>query len=148
MGAFFNQSIDPHESLLFLDEIQAVPELFAKLRWFAEDLPELAVIAAGSLLDFIFDANSFSMPVGRITYMHMEPMSFEEFLLASEKAGKQIVKRMMVFPISSFFLYFFCDRSFIVNRIILISFYCSNKSGCFQKIESILFLLFLALQEV
>ena len=38
--------------LLFLDEIQAVPEVLAKLRWFAEELPEVPVIAAGSLLDF------------------------------------------------------------------------------------------------
>lgn len=87
LSAFLNQSIDPHECLLFLDEIQAVPELFAKLRWFAEDLPELAVIAAGSLLELILETHTFSMPVGRITYMHLEPMSFEEFLLASEKTG-------------------------------------------------------------
>ena len=44
------QKITPGKSLLFLDEIQAVPELFAKLRWLAEDMPQLPVIAAGSLL--------------------------------------------------------------------------------------------------
>jgi uncharacterized protein len=81
----FNQSIDPQTSLLFIDEIQAAPELMAKLRWFAEDLPELPVIAAGSLLEFILSEHVFSMPVGRINYMHLEPLSFEEFLLASDK---------------------------------------------------------------
>lgn len=77
--------IEPSKSLLFLDEIQAVPELFAKLRWFAEDLPELPLIAAGSLLEFVLEKHTFSMPVGRINYLYMEPLSFEEFLLASNK---------------------------------------------------------------
>ena len=78
-------SIDPKKTLLFLDEIQAAPSLFAKLRWFAEDCPELPVIAAGSLLEFLLHEHTFSMPVGRITYMHLEPLSFEEFLLARDK---------------------------------------------------------------
>jgi len=72
--------IDPASSLLFLDEIQEAPEILAKLRWFYEDLPELPVIAAGSLLEFILQDHAFSMPVGRISYMHLEPLSFEEFL--------------------------------------------------------------------
>lgn len=78
-------NIAAEASLLFIDEIQAVPELLAKLRWFAEDLPQLPVIAAGSLLDFALAEHAFSMPVGRISYMHLEPMSFEEFLLANDK---------------------------------------------------------------
>ncbi|MBP9726995.1 MAG: ATP-binding protein [Gammaproteobacteria bacterium] len=68
--------------LLFLDEIQRFPELLAKLRWFAEEMPELAVIAAGSLLDFALEEHTFSMPVGRVSYLYIEPLSFEEFLLA------------------------------------------------------------------
>lgn len=85
LSVAFNESIDPKKCLLFLDEIQAVPDLLAKLRWFAEDLPELPVIAAGSLLEFVLEKHSFSMPVGRINYMHLEPLSFEEFLLANNK---------------------------------------------------------------
>jgi predicted AAA+ superfamily ATPase len=69
-------------TLLFLDEIQAVPEVLAKLRWFAEELPEMPVIAAGSLLDFTLADHRFSMPVGRITYLHLEPMGFLEFCYA------------------------------------------------------------------
>jgi len=45
-------------------------------------MPELPIIAAGSLLDFALDAHQFSMPVGRIGYMYLEPFSFEEFLMA------------------------------------------------------------------
>ncbi len=77
--------IDPDNCLLFLDEIQAAPQLLSKLRWFAEDLPQLPVVAAGSLLEFVLADHSFSMPVGRIGYMHLEPLSFEEFLLANHK---------------------------------------------------------------
>jgi hypothetical protein len=54
--------------------------VLAKLRWFHEETPKLAVVAAGSLLDFALANHAFSMPVGRITYLHLEPMSFTEFL--------------------------------------------------------------------
>lgn len=79
------QPIDIANSILFLDEIQAAPEILAKLRWFAEDLPELPVVAAGSLLEFVLANHTFSMPVGRISYLHLEPLSFEEFLRAINK---------------------------------------------------------------
>lgn len=69
-------------TLLFLDEIQAVPEVLAKLRWFAEEMPQVPVIAAGSLLDFTLAEHRFSMPVGRISYLHLEPMGFIEFCRA------------------------------------------------------------------
>jgi uncharacterized protein len=82
LGVYFKKKITPAHSILFLDEIQAVPILLSKLRWFAEDLPELPVIAAGSLLEFVLAKHTFSMPVGRIGYMHLEPLSFGEFLLA------------------------------------------------------------------
>jgi predicted AAA+ superfamily ATPase len=78
-------TIDPHKSVLFLDEIQAAPELISKLRWFAEELPDLPVVAAGSLLEFTLADYPYSMPVGRIGYLHIEPLSFEEFLLALGK---------------------------------------------------------------
>ncbi len=67
-------------SLLFLDEIQATPYAIACLRYFREDCPEIPVIAAGSLLEFALAEHSFSMPVGRIEYGHLGPMTFKEFL--------------------------------------------------------------------
>lgn len=87
LAAVFKQDIIPNETVLFLDEIQAAPQLLAKLRWFAEDMPELAIIAAGSLLEFVLAEHAFSMPVGRITYVHLEPFTFEEFLLANQGAN-------------------------------------------------------------
>jgi hypothetical protein len=85
LGSALEIAIEPENSLLFIDEIQEVPELYAKLRWFAEDMPQLPVIAAGSLLELVLHEHTMSMPVGRITYLYLEPLSFEEFLLALEK---------------------------------------------------------------
>lgn len=85
IGATIGKKLDPSKVILFLDEIQAAPELLGKLRWFAEEMPELPVIAAGSLLDFALAKHEFSMPVGRISYMYLEPLSFEEFLTATHQ---------------------------------------------------------------
>lgn len=71
------------KTLLFLDEIQAAPEVFSKLRYFYEKSPDLHIITAGSLLDFTLADHDFSMPVGRIEYLFLGPMNFEEFLEAS-----------------------------------------------------------------
>ncbi len=68
-----------------MDEIQAKPDLFAKLRWFYEYMPELPVIAAGSLLEFVLGSYPMSMPVGRVSYAYLEPLSFIEFLEAQKK---------------------------------------------------------------
>ena len=77
LSVFLNQKIDTSLSLLFLDEIQAAPEILAKLRWFYEECPQLPVVAAGSLLEFVLEEHTFSMPVGRVSYLHLEPLSFE-----------------------------------------------------------------------
>lgn len=87
LEARYGRPAKPGGTLLFLDEIQAAPQLLAGLRYFLEKMPELHVIAAGSLLDFALADRSFSMPVGRIEYLHLGPMTFEEFLLASDGAA-------------------------------------------------------------
>ena len=87
IGHYLGRKIDPEKAILFLDEIQMAPELLASLRWFLEEMPELPVIAAGSLLDFVLASHSFSMPVGRVSYVHIEPLSFEEFLGAMDQEG-------------------------------------------------------------
>ena len=68
--------------LLFLDEIQAAPEALAALRYFHEEMPALHVVAAGSLLEFAIGDTRLPMPVGRIEYLHLGPMTFEDFLNA------------------------------------------------------------------
>lgn len=76
------RKIDTENSILFLDEIQAIPEAIASLRYFYEEFPELAVISAGSLLEFVLEDHVFPMPVGRIEYLHLGPMTFSEYLEA------------------------------------------------------------------
>lgn len=74
--------VDPKTALLFVDEIQGVPKMLQALRYFYEEMPDLAVVAAGSLLEFTLSDHSFPMPVGRIEYFHVGPVSWEEFLVA------------------------------------------------------------------
>jgi len=74
------------KSILFLDEIQSTPSAIQALRYFLEDTPEIPVIAAGSLLEFALSKHTFSMPVGRIEYHHLSPMTFREFLDAIDPA--------------------------------------------------------------
>ena len=83
LEAHYKRRITSGKTLLFLDEIQAGPKVLPALRYFYEKMPDLHVIAAGSLLDFALRDQAFSMPVGRIEYLYLGPMRFEEFLLAT-----------------------------------------------------------------
>jgi predicted AAA+ superfamily ATPase len=76
------QPIIPGQTLLFFDEIQECPKAIMALRYYKELMPELHVIAAGSLLEFVLNDQSFSMPVGRVHSLYLKPMSFKEFLMA------------------------------------------------------------------
>ena len=83
------------EDLLFLDEIQSVPEAIPALRYFREEMSALPVLAAGSLLDFALADHRLSMPVGRVAYLHMGPMTFTEFLNAA--GAEQLAARITAF---------------------------------------------------
>lgn len=76
-----NKPIEAGNTLLFIDEIQACPEAINKLRYFYEQYPELHLIAAGSLLEFVL-AELPSFGVGRVRSLFMYPFSFQEFLQA------------------------------------------------------------------
>jgi len=80
LDAVIGSNLQLPDSILFLDEIQATPHALQALRYFFEDKPEIPVIAAGSLLEFTLSDHSFSMPVGRVEYYHIGPMTFKEFL--------------------------------------------------------------------
>lgn len=87
LEAQLGMKIRPGKTLLFLDEVQGAPEVLLSLRYFHEEMPELHVVAAGSLLEFALAEHSFSMPVGRIEYFHAGPMTFGEFLVAEGEEG-------------------------------------------------------------
>ncbi len=81
-------SIDSKTDLIIFDEIQECPNAITSLKYFCENLNELRVIAAGSLLGV--KLGEVSYPVGKVEILHMQPMSFEEFLYANDH--KQLIK--------------------------------------------------------
>src|SRR5688500_7441911 len=78
-----NQTIKPTENLLFFDEIQECPKAIIALRYFYEQMPELHVISAGSLLEFTL--RDIPFPVGRVQLLDMYPMTFAEYLEATSQ---------------------------------------------------------------
>lgn len=76
------KKITPGKTLLFLDEVQQAPKVILALRYFYELMPDLHVIAAGSLLDFAIE--KVGMPVGRVNTLYVYPLSFIEFLAATD----------------------------------------------------------------
>ena len=87
MAAMCGTPIIANETLLFIDEIQESQEAIMALRYFKEDMPDLHVVAAGSLLEFVLD-DIPTFGVGRIHSMYMFPMTFDEFLQAN---GEQLL---------------------------------------------------------
>lgn len=93
LSARLRKPIIPGKTLLFFDEIQACPNALLSLRFFKEQMPELHIIGAGSLLEFIMGDERFSFPVGRVEYLFMRPLSFVEFLEAKgEEAALSWIK--------------------------------------------------------
>lgn len=82
ISAKSKQKITPGKTLLFLDEISECPQAIMALRYFKEKMPEQHVISAGSLLEFALRDENLNVPVGRVQYLYMKPVSFQEFLLA------------------------------------------------------------------
>ena len=80
LGFLLKAGINIEQDLLILDEIQAAPKALTSLKYFCEDLPQLAVCAAGSLLGVILSEDSF--PVGKVSFLYLHPFSFREFLVA------------------------------------------------------------------
>ena len=85
------------KTLLFFDEIQICPKAIMSLRYFFEDMPNVPVIAAGSLLEF--QLQNIPFPVGRIEKLDMHPMTFNEFLLAQ---GNNVLVKKLSEPIQEF----------------------------------------------
>ena len=74
-------SVNPENTLLIFDEVQEVPKALSSLKYFCENAPEYAVVAAGSLLGVaLYKGTSF--PVGKVDFMDLYPLTFQEFLCA------------------------------------------------------------------
>lgn len=91
-------TLKPERSiLLFIDEIQELPQAINLLRYFYEELPGVHVIAAGSLLEFAL-GKAKRFPVGRIQFHYLYPFNFEEFLEAY--GNKQLINAFKEIPVS------------------------------------------------
>jgi uncharacterized protein len=83
LEVYTGTNIIPGKTLLFFDEIQECERALLSLRYFYEEIPELHIIAAGSMLEFSLGTISF--PVGRISFEWLRPLTFHEFLIALDK---------------------------------------------------------------
>ncbi len=86
-------------TLIFIDEIQEVPKALNILRYFFELAPEISVIAAGSMLETLFDKN-ISFPIGRVEYKVIRPVSFPEFLSAIDETTA--LEQLTQVPVAEF----------------------------------------------
>jgi predicted AAA+ superfamily ATPase len=82
LGALHGKRVKPHDTLLIFDEVQEIPRALTSLKYFAETAPEYAICCAGSLLGVALHSGT-SFPVGKVDFLTLQPLNFEEFLLAS-----------------------------------------------------------------
>lgn len=88
---YLDQNIDRHSDLVIFDEIQRSPKALTSLKYFSEEMPELALCAAGSLLGVMLHTESF--PVGKVQFLDMYPLSYDEFL---EGVGKERLAELIM----------------------------------------------------
>ena len=81
LEVIFGRVIDKDNTLIFFDEIQKNTRALTSLKYFCEDAPEYYVIGAGSLLGVHINKKDFSFPVGKVDFLTIYPLTFEEFLI-------------------------------------------------------------------
>ena len=84
LSALNHKKIEPQKTLIIFDEIQELPRALTALKYFAEKAPEYAICCAGSLLG-VFLHDNISFPVGKVDFLEMQPLDFEEFLIANNE---------------------------------------------------------------
>ena len=81
---YAGRKIDPDNALLIFDEVQEVPRALASLKYFYENAPQYHIVCAGSLLGIALHQGT-SFPVGKVDFLKLYPLSFREFLMATDK---------------------------------------------------------------
>jgi hypothetical protein len=96
---YLDRPIDRHLDLVILDEIQRSPRALTSLKYFSEEMPEMALCAAGSLLGVALHPDSF--PVGKVQFLDMYPLSFDEFLdgVGKERLAELVRKHDLTQPL-------------------------------------------------
>ena len=94
---FYGKDIIPGKTIVIFDEIQACSKAISSLKYFCENIPELHIIAAGSLLGVALRNEGISFPVGKVDRLEMYPLSFEEFVMADD--GEKYIEILKQFPL-------------------------------------------------
>lgn len=81
---YAGRKINPENTLLIFDEVQEVPRALASLKYFYENAPEYHIVCAGSLLGIALHEGT-SFPVGKVDFLKLFPLSFKEFLMATDQ---------------------------------------------------------------
>lgn len=79
---YFNKKINAKDTLIIFDEIQYEKKAITALKYFAEEMPDYDIVCAGSLLGVSLQRESFSFPVGKVSFMYLYPFTFDEFIRA------------------------------------------------------------------
>lgn len=82
------------KTLIIFDEIQECEEALNSLKYFCEDAPEYHIIAAGSLLGVAVKKRRMTVPVGKVRVLRMYPLSFDEFLRASDSRTFEYIEQL------------------------------------------------------
>jgi len=89
LGALNGKKIVPEKTLLIFDEVQETPRALTALKYFAEKAPEYPICCAGSLLGVALHKGT-SFPVGKVEFLTLQPLTFQEFLEANKE--QELVK--------------------------------------------------------
>ena len=105
------QKITPEKTLIIFDEIQDAPKVINSLKYFCENAPQYHIACAGSLLGVAL-AKPSSFPVGKVHFLQIDPMTFEEFLLANGDANLLAFLKNMekIEPIPDAFFHPLCEK--------------------------------------
>lgn len=85
LSLYKRKEILPHNTLIIFDEIQACPQAITSLKYFNEEANDYHIISLGSLLGVSVNRSNFSFPVGKVQFMTMYPLDFEEYLMAKNE---------------------------------------------------------------
>ena len=94
IGAHKKKEIFKEKTLIIFDEIQCCPKALTSLKYFNEEANDYHIIATGSLLGVSLNRGSYSFPVGKVQFMTMAPMDFEEFLLAQNENYEVLIEEI------------------------------------------------------
>ena len=93
----YKTKVIPGKTLLFFDEIQECPRAITALKYFCENMSELHIICAGSLLGVALKEEQISFPVGKVNRMQLYPMSFKEFVIANGRTD--LIETLSKWPV-------------------------------------------------